>query len=112
MTHDAVPSPQTAATVLAAVAVFQAAGQHHRLNILIALRDGPAQTKQLCQQLGLTRSALAHHMRHLRVAELIVQRRQGAYLHYTLTDDNVSAMVSAVLTFASSRPNLSRIGRT
>ena len=111
MTANFSQTQPSAQSVLAAVAVLQAAAQQHRLGILVALRHGPAHPAELCATLGITRSSLAHHMRLLRMAELITQRRTGQTIQYLLADASVATLVDAALSVSRGREHLSHVVR-
>jgi ArsR family transcriptional regulator, lead/cadmium/zinc/bismuth-responsive transcriptional repressor len=75
------------ARVEPAAAAARALGDPTRLTIATALRAGD----ELCVCdmawiVGLAQNLVSHHLRQLKIAELVTSRRQGRLVMYTLTD--------------------------
>ena len=68
---------------------LQALADENRLRIIEALRDGERCVCDLQDELGLAQSLLSHHLRALRVSGLVVDRRDGRWVHYALVLDAV-----------------------
>ena len=73
----------------APIAAFQALADVNRLRILDALREGERCVCELQEDVGLGQSLLSHHLRALREAGLVIDRRQGRWVHYSLALDAV-----------------------
>jgi len=71
------------------MAAFQALADVNRLRVLDALRDGERCVCELQEDLGLGQSLLSHHLRALREAGLVTDRREGRWVHYSLALDAV-----------------------
>jgi ArsR family transcriptional regulator len=69
---------------------LQALADENRLRILEALRRGKRCVCELQDDLGLGQSLLSHHLRVLRESGLVVDRRQGRWVYYSLSGDAVS----------------------
>ena len=50
-------------------------------------------SKQLAELLGVTKSAVSHQLKALRLANLIKFRRDGQNVYYSLADDHVRAII-------------------
>jgi ArsR family transcriptional regulator, virulence genes transcriptional regulator len=61
-----------------------------RLLIIDELRDGPRSVSELVQRLGLRQSNLSQHLGTLRDQRLVIARRQGQTVHYSLRDSRVT----------------------
>lgn len=72
-----------------ALGIFQALGDENRLRIVEALRAGEACVCELQADLGLGQSLLSHHLRVLREAGVVRDRREGRWVHYALAGDAV-----------------------
>ena len=55
-----------------------------RLQLVLALAQGPATVSELCALLGLAQSNASHHLAILRTAGLVADRRDGQYVVYQL----------------------------
>lgn len=68
-----------------------------RLRILWALRQGEMCVCDLVALLGVTKSAVSHHMKALRLARLAGFRREGKAVSYHLRDGHVAALLDVAL---------------
>ncbi|GAA2478869.1 ArsR/SmtB family transcription factor [Winogradskya humida] len=84
-----------------AVTALQAMGYEHRLNILVALRDGESTPDDLSRRLNVDTTVIGHHMRYLRDAALVTRRRDGRNVYYRLRDPTVDRLIAEVLHYAS-----------
>ena len=73
-----------------------------RLAVLVRLhRDGPANVGTLQAELDVEQSALSHHLRHLRLARLVIGERDGKRVSYRLQDAHVGSIVEDTLQHAA-----------
>lgn len=75
-----------------ALKVLQALADENRLRIVEALREGERCVCELQQDLGLGQSLLSHHLRALRESGLVLDRREGRWVHYSLSEDAVEEL--------------------
>lgn len=66
--------------------VFKAFGDENRLQILEMLRTGEKCACKLLDELHITQSTLSHHMKILCDAELVVGRKDGKWVHYSIDE--------------------------
>jgi ArsR family transcriptional regulator, arsenate/arsenite/antimonite-responsive transcriptional repressor len=95
MTTIAVPGAQRA------VALFHALSDETRLAILELLRDGERCVCELTDALDVAQSRLSFHLRVLRDAGLVSDRRDGRWIYYTAER---SGFTEAESLLASLRP--------
>lgn len=79
------------AALSAATAVFKAAGHPARLRILAMLRGGALCVCQITALLELAASTVSAHLAELRRAGLVVERKDGRWVSYSLADDSAAA---------------------
>ena len=66
---------------------FKALSDDHRLRILDRLRGGEKCVCELVDIMDAKQSLLSFHLRILREAGLVTDRRDGRWVHYTLSTD-------------------------
>lgn len=70
-------------------ALFKTFGDSTRLKILHALEDNEMCVCDLAVLIGMTKSAISHQLKGLRLANLVKFRRDGQIIYYTLADDHI-----------------------
>jgi len=91
------PIAQTApATEARVLGVLQALADEKRLRILDALRGGERCVCELQADLEMRQSLLSHHLRALREAGLVRDRREGRWVHYSLAPEALAELVEYV----------------
>ena len=66
--------------------VFKALGDENRLQILEMLQTGEKCACKLLDELHITQSTLSHHMKILCDAEIVVGRKEGKWVHYSIDE--------------------------
>ena len=61
-----------------------------RLLIIDELRDGPRSVSELVERIGLRQSNLSQHLGILRDQRLVIARREGQTVYYSLRDARVT----------------------
>ena len=70
--------------------LYKALAHPTRLLIIDELRGGPRSVSELVQHLGLRQSNLSQHLGTLRNQRLVIARRQGKAVYYSLCDPRVT----------------------
>ena len=70
--------------------LFSALSDASRVRIIAALTDGEMNVGALAASVGISESAVSHHMRHLRQMRLVRARKEGRYVFYTLDDEHIN----------------------
>lgn len=79
--------PEKEYTALAAL--FKMFGDGTRVKILHALELNELCVCDLAALLGMTKSAISHQLKALRLSNLVKSRRDGQVVYYSLADDHV-----------------------
>ena len=73
--------------------IYKVLGDPTRLRLLMALMGGEMCVCDLSAFLGLSESAISHHLRRLKDLNLVKSRRDGQILYYSLDDDHVATLL-------------------
>lgn len=74
-------------------ALFKMFGDGTRVQILHALEQNEMCVCDLAALLGVTKSAVSHQLKALRLANLVKFRREGQIIFYSLADDHVKEII-------------------
>jgi len=69
--------------------LFRAFSDTSRVRIMSALLGGEKNVGALAGLVGISESAVSHHMRGLRQMRLVVARRDGREVYYSLQDQHI-----------------------
>jgi DNA-binding transcriptional ArsR family regulator len=72
--------------------LFSILGDTSRVKIIAALLDGPMNVQSLAENVGISPSAISHHMRSLRQMHLVRPHKQGRQVFYSLDDQHVEEL--------------------
>lgn len=72
--------------------LFRAFSDTSRVRILSAILDKETNISTLAEMVGVTESAVSHHMRGLRQMRLVKSRRDGKEVYYYLDDPHIIAL--------------------
>lgn len=70
--------------------LFSALSDTSRVRIIAALAGDEMNVGALASAVGISESAVSHHMRHLRQMRLVRTRKEGRYVFYALDDDHIN----------------------
>lgn len=87
-------------TLARAAEIFRAAGDLPRLRLLDLLRGGEQCVTELIAATGVKPSTLSQQLKLLRMEDLIISRRSGKHLFYSLADRHISDLLDNVLAHA------------
>ena len=88
--------------------LFHALSDDTRLRILERLRGGERCVCELTDALDAAQSRLSFHLKVLKEAGLITDRREGRWIYYALARDRI-AEVAELLAFLASEPSLGEL---
>ncbi len=72
--------------------LFRSFSDTSRVRILSVLVQQEMNVGGLAQTVGISESAVSHHLRSLRQMGLVVARRDGKEVHYRIEDDHIIAL--------------------
>lgn len=72
--------------------LFRAFSDTSRVRILSALITEEMNIGALAKAVGISESAVSHHMRGLRQMRLVQSRRDGKEVYYRITDEHIIAL--------------------
>jgi len=81
--------------------LLKALADERRVRIVLLLAGGERCVCEIQDQLDVSQSLLSHHLRTLKDAGLVADRREGRWVHYSL-DREVLAEIEAFLRVAKS----------
>jgi ArsR family transcriptional regulator, lead/cadmium/zinc/bismuth-responsive transcriptional repressor len=85
-----IPSPFLDEHTAAHVAeLFRAFSDTSRVRILSALAAGEMNVSALAEAIGISESAISHHLRGLRQMHIVQTRRDGKEVYYSLIDPHL-----------------------
>ena len=76
---------------------FKLFGDSTRVSILAALDRGEMCVCELSDMLAMTKSAVSHQLKLLRLSNLVKSERRGKHIYYTLADSHVSDIIERAL---------------
>jgi ArsR family transcriptional regulator len=69
--------------------LFSALADASRIRIIAILSETEMNVGELAEQVGLTQSAVSHHLRQLRQMRLVRARKHGRHVYYLLDDAHI-----------------------
>jgi DNA-binding transcriptional ArsR family regulator len=69
--------------------LFNALSDTSRVRIVAVLAGGKMNVGELADLVGISHSAVSHHLRHLRQMRLVRAHKDGRHVYYTLDDAHV-----------------------
>jgi ArsR family transcriptional regulator, arsenate/arsenite/antimonite-responsive transcriptional repressor len=87
-----------------AARLFHALSDETRLCILERLRRGERCVCELTDALDAAQSRLSFHLRVLKEAGLVTDRREGRWMYYTLNAEKLADVADLALTLATPLP--------
>lgn len=70
--------------------IFKALGDENRVEILIMLSKGEKCACKLLEELEVSQPTLSHHMKILCDSKLVNARKEGRWMHYSLSQEGMN----------------------
>jgi DNA-binding transcriptional ArsR family regulator len=77
--------------------MFRLLGDSRRLRVLLACRQKPRSVTEIACAVGCSMALASHHLRLLRMGNLVEANRVGRQAYYRLADTHVSRMLDQML---------------
>lgn len=77
--------------------LFTALGDATRVKIIAALLNGPMNVQALAGVTGISESGVSHQLRSLRQMRLVLPRKDGRQVFYSLDDEHVTDLFQRAL---------------
>ena len=91
-------APQAGAAEAEALAeLFRTFANATRARLLLELAGGEKRLSELAEAVGLSVSAVSHHLQGLRLARVVRRQRVGRSVFYRLDDEHVESLLKAGL---------------
>lgn len=84
-------------TITSLTETFKIFGDSTRIRILWSLFDRELSVSEICEEIGMSQSAVSHQLRILKQARLAKGRRNGKNTFYSLDDDHVKKIIEQVM---------------
>lgn len=79
-------------------------GHPHRLMLVLALADGPKDTRDLMVALGISQIAVVEHLRVLKGRRIVLERRDEGRVSYELTWPDLAAWLAGGFDVVNGHP--------
>ena len=73
--------------------LYKLFGDPTRIKLMHALSMGEMCVCDIAQTLSITKSAVSHQLKTLRLSNLVKFRREGKHIFYSLADDHVKKII-------------------
>lgn len=83
--------------------IGKAIASPHRLEIIDLLAQGERTVESVARSLALPVANASHHLQVLRAARLVDARKEGSFVHYRLSDQDVFELAQVIRTLAERR---------
>ena len=72
---------------------FKVMSDSTRLQLLISLQHSEMCVSDLANVLNMTKSAISHQLKALRISKLVKSRKDGKTVYYSLDDEHVRTII-------------------
>lgn len=70
--------------------LFRSLSDPNRIRLISVMANGEINVGGLAQKVGISESAVSHHLRGLRQMRLVRARKDGRQVYYRLDDDHIA----------------------
>lgn len=84
-------------TIMDLADFFKIFGDSTRIRILWALNEEEMCVQGISEAVGMSVSAVSHQLKSLKDADLVMSRRQGKQVYYSLCDEHIELVLNTAL---------------
>ncbi|MFA6710419.1 MAG: metalloregulator ArsR/SmtB family transcription factor [Candidatus Methanomethylophilaceae archaeon] len=84
--------------------IFKALSDPNRLKIVEILADGETCACKLLEELSVSQPTLSHHMGILQRAGIVVGRKNGQWVHYSIEKKTVTELIEYLISLSEKIP--------
>ena len=85
--------------------MFKAFCDENRIQILDLLKDGERCACSLLEEMQITQPTLSHHMKILCDAGVVVGRKEGKWMHYSISESGLEKVMKYLNQFSKVKGN-------
>lgn len=74
--------------------MFKAFCDENRIQIIALLRDGEKCACRLLEEMNITQPTLSHHMKILCDSGVVVGRKEGKWMHYSISEEGLENVMN------------------
>lgn len=75
------------------IKIFKALADESRLSILKMISKGEMCNCEMMDMLDLSQPTISHHLKILQDANIVVARKEGKWVHYSLNKDEIIGLI-------------------
>ena len=79
--------------------IFKAFCEENRIRILKLLATGEKCACKLLEEIHITQPTMSHHMKILCDSGIVIGRKEGKWMHYSISSEGVESLASYLKTF-------------
>lgn len=76
--------------------MFKALGDENRIQIFRLLQAGERCACELLEEMKLSQPTLSHHMKILCDSGLVLGRKEGKWMHYSISDEGIQIAIDCL----------------
>lgn len=88
--------------LLETVDLLKTIAEPNRLKMLCFLRNGEACVCDIWKSVGITQNLASHHLKELKRAGFVSDRKEGLKVHYSINQDGIANFRTLLNTFLNS----------
>lgn len=77
-------------------AIFKAFCDENRIRIIKLLRSGEKCACKLLEEINVTQPTLSHHMKILCDSGIVIGRKEGKWMHYSISENGVQYAIDCL----------------
>ena len=85
--------------------MFKAFSDENRIQILEMLREGEKCACHILEEMQITQPTLSHHMKILCDAGVVVGRKEGKWMHYSISESGLENVMKYLNQFSKVKGN-------